>query len=540
MAVAAFAVVEAIRILVSHSGPVLYGDQALLDLGARRAVHLDQLVGPYSRAGFHQPGPAVFYVLAPFVGALEPSSAGLYLGAVVVNAVALMAAVAVVWRRFGPLAALWAAAVIDLYGLSIGIGTLREPWNPYLIVAPMVLFVCLWAIATLGTSGAAVWAAVVGSYVVQTHLAAAPFVVVVMAALMAWLAWSWWRRRGDGGRAGRRWGPARVTGGLALVLIWLPPLVELGRDQPNNLQLLWDFFTSAHVTTPWREALRVAANAATILPFGYHDYVLTLNRTGAELGAGAAVMALGLAAALWLGWRRHQPASVALAAAGGLGFVIGTASLTDTAGPAYLYFAVWISFVPVAFLLAIGLALFAPGASRPARQGRRPWMGAKMLIGPGRVGPAALVAVTILVAALTVRSDLRMGSIAATTGSGPWPPTATGAPQGKVQTIDETVGLARAAASFLRPGDRWVNITIGTPALWPYAAGLVVALDERGIQSTVAPASWELYFGHERAPDRPVQATFDLYASSDPNAPLPAAATTIADFDGVVLTYRRA
>jgi len=54
----------------------MYGDQALLELAARLAAHLDQLAGPYSRAGFHHPGAAILYLLA-FVRVLEPADPGL-------------------------------------------------------------------------------------------------------------------------------------------------------------------------------------------------------------------------------------------------------------------------------------------------------------------------------------------------------------------------------------------------------------------------------------------------------------------------------
>ncbi|HEY2429607.1 MAG TPA: hypothetical protein VGI06_11805, partial [Acidimicrobiales bacterium] len=115
LAVAMSPAVEATRILVERPHVVLYGDQALLELGARRAAHLDQLVGPYSRTGFHHPGPIVFYLLAPFVRILGTGGSGLYLGAVAINGAALVATVAVLWRRLGPVAATWSAAAIDLF-----------------------------------------------------------------------------------------------------------------------------------------------------------------------------------------------------------------------------------------------------------------------------------------------------------------------------------------------------------------------------------------------------------------------------------------
>ena len=116
--------VEAARILVTRPQVVLYGDQALMDLAARRAAHLDQLVGPYSRAGFHHPGPAVFYLLAPFVRLLASSGSGC-IGGGVINLAALTASVAVVWHRAGP-GALWAAVSINAFCLCVGVGTLRD------------------------------------------------------------------------------------------------------------------------------------------------------------------------------------------------------------------------------------------------------------------------------------------------------------------------------------------------------------------------------------------------------------------------------
>ena len=537
--VAVFPLVEAVRVLAADSHLVLYGDQALLELGARRAIHLDQLVGPYSRAGFHQPGPAVFYLLAPFVRLLEPAGPGLYLGAIVINGAALTATVAFLWRRFGPLVALWAAAAIDLFCLCVRLGTLREPWNPYLIVAPMVLFVVLWAAGITGTRGAALWAIVIGSYEVQTHIATAVFVVAMAGILLASLVRSGWKRRHLA--AGRElWSPARVTGAAALVLIWLAPLVELWRDRPNNLRLLWDFFTSSQPTPPLHSALQVAGEALTIMPFGYHDYVLTSNRSGLELGLSAVLFAAGLVFAVTAGWRRRQPMSLALAGASVLGAGLGTLSLTRTAGPVYLYFAVWLAFVPLALLLAVGIALLGPAEphalhSRP-RSRREP---ATSGAGWARAAVPIVLAITVSVAGVTMRSDLTMGPVSATTGSGPWPTGNSGTPQGKLRTLQDTSALTRAVEGVLRPTDRWVNFTVGTPSLWPYLAGVVLTLDQGGVQSTVDPGSWQLYFGHERSPGRTVTVTFDLYAPGDAAAAHQANGTLIATVDGAILTYVR-
>ncbi len=543
VAVAALPVVEAVRIVVQRSHVVLFGDQALLELGARRAARLDQLVGPYSREGFHHPGPAVLYLLAPFVRILEPGGPGLYLGAIAISGAALIATVAYLWRRLGPLTALWAAAAIDLYCLCLRVGTLREPWNPYLVVTPMVLFVVLWAAGVTGSLDAGVWAVVIGSYEVQTHVATAGFVVTMTGILVASIAVS--GRRGCRGRRGRRdrfagrdgWGPARLTGAVALVLIWLAPVVELWRNHPNNLRLLWNFFTTPHPTPAFGQTLKVAATAVTIMPFGNRDYVQTLSRSGTELGIGAALLVIGLVVAGALGWRRRQPMSLALAASSVLGVVLGVISLTQTAGPVYLYFAVWLAYVPLSLLVSIGVALLAPAGagSVSARRLARP------VVGRAHSAVAVCVVAAVALAGLAVRSDLRMGPVKTTTvGGGPWPEGVAGRPEGRSQSRLDAIALTMAAEGVLRPTDRWVGFVVGTAGLWPYVAGIVLELDQRGVQSTVGPAGWELYFGHEREAGRPVNVTFDLYESSDTAAGAAAGGTVIAKVHGAVLTYQRA
>jgi len=353
---------------------------------------------------------------------------------------------------------------------------------------------------------------------VQTHLATAPL-VLAMAAVLVVPAVRRWRSAGRPG-----WGRAGRFGVAALTLIWIPPVVELWRDRPDNIQLLWDFFASPSSTPSLGHALHVAADALTVMPFGNHDYVLALHR-GAPAIALAAMAGLAmLVIVVRVGRRRHEPMSAALAAGAVLGIVIGTASLTRTDGPVYLYFAVWLAFVPLSLALALGAALVGEPSDRTSRSS----------VGHTRMVVIALCLGALVAAGSTVRSDLSMGPVSTTTGSGPWPPGNAGTVQGKARTIRNTVALTEAAESVLRPGDRWVGLTIASSAVWPYAAGIVLGLDEHGVQSTVGPVEWALYFGHERLPGRPVTVVFRLYPSKDT-----ALGTVVADLDGVALTYER-
>jgi hypothetical protein len=98
VAVAAMGVVEAVRIAGSSHPQIFAGDIALIDLGARDAWRGHQLLGPYSRFGWHHPGPVLFYLMA-LPGRLMGNGPGINLAAVLINAAAAVAAVALVWRR---------------------------------------------------------------------------------------------------------------------------------------------------------------------------------------------------------------------------------------------------------------------------------------------------------------------------------------------------------------------------------------------------------------------------------------------------------
>jgi len=55
--------------------------------------------------------------------------------------------------------------------------------------------------------------------------------------------------------------------------------------------------------------------------------------------------------------------SVALAASAGLGILLGSVSLALSPGPSYPYFAIWLAYVPLSLLVAVGVALLAPADS---------------------------------------------------------------------------------------------------------------------------------------------------------------------------------
>ena len=318
-------------------------------------------------------------------------------------------------------------------------------------------------------------------------------------------------------------------------------MIELWRDRPNNFQLLWDFFTAPHLHSPLHQAIQTAADALTIMPFGNEDYATALPRNGFELGLGGrparrraprrAGPGLATPSTDELGAGRR----LACSAAG-----LGTLSLWQSAGPIFIRYAVWLAFVPMSFLLAIGVALLAPPGPRHRAGRRRSPTGAvahcrRRAAGRRpRCGRGAVVTGALPSKRPSDESDRRRPPAPARGPKETRQPRKAGCRRCKTPPHSR----GRPKACSVRPTDG-SSSRLRTSSLWPYAAGMVLELDEHGVQSTVSPASWELYFGHERAPDRRVDVTFDLYASSDAAARNASRGTVIADLHGEVLTYQR-
>jgi len=150
-------------------------DFAVIDLRVRDVFTRDiPLVGPYSRYGWNHPGPLAFWLVAPFAALFGSPAWATQVGFVMLQATAVVWTAIVSWRRRGLWAlALWMAVVCASY-VAVGPAAILEPWGPNVALPFFVLFCCLvWLI-----SGDEVTllpqAAVVGSFLVQTHVGYAP------------------------------------------------------------------------------------------------------------------------------------------------------------------------------------------------------------------------------------------------------------------------------------------------------------------------------------------------------------------------------
>jgi hypothetical protein len=191
------------------------------------------LVGQYSMASLltggalHDPGPMLYWLLALPVRVGSPAVMAVTIA--VVNAVAILATVALARRRGGLVLMFACAAAIAVMTMSLAAESLHDIWNPAATLMPFLalIFLC-WSLAC-GERRLAPVTAVVASFVTQTHLTylapTAGMLAIGAAGLLV---------RGPRDRSLARWTGAAVLAGVAC---WVPAIVDELASHPGNLTL---------------------------------------------------------------------------------------------------------------------------------------------------------------------------------------------------------------------------------------------------------------------------------------------------------------
>ena len=147
-----------------------WSDHALIELQTRSVGHDEVLVGLYSRGTWNHPGPALFYVLAPFYWLTGGMSVSISIGALVING-ASVAGMALVARRLGGTPLMLVTLLANALLMRALSGEfLQDPWNCFVTTLPFGLLVFLsWAMWR-----GEFWALPVGAgvftFLAQTHV----------------------------------------------------------------------------------------------------------------------------------------------------------------------------------------------------------------------------------------------------------------------------------------------------------------------------------------------------------------------------------
>lgn len=230
-----------------------FGDQAILALSVDAIGEHEVLLGAYSRFGWYHPGPMATYLLAGVYDLMGGSTRALAVGTLVVGGLASAAAVWLVLRRAGALAALWTVVVLALTVRTLGGGFLFDSWNPFLPVLPLLAGVLLCWTAVRGDAWGLPLAVVPMSLAVQAHIGYLPVVGAVAAVLVAGLVLRAIRRvrrrrhpaaaEDRPQRRALRWVVAGIAALGLLALLWTPPVVQERTGTPGNLSALAEYLT---------------------------------------------------------------------------------------------------------------------------------------------------------------------------------------------------------------------------------------------------------------------------------------------------------
>jgi hypothetical protein len=330
-------------------------DIAVTELYVQLAANGHLLEGPYSRFGWHHPGPLYFWLQVPFYEVSGERATGLYAGALGLNLTALAVLA-------------WVLLRVDRGALTIAILSawllfawrdrfiVASPWTGHIPVLPTMTFVVLTGAVTSGQRWMLVPLVFFGSLMTQSHVALVPLVAVLTGVAVAALIAT--RRRHES-----RVAPVLHTSAWLLALLWLPVIAEQMSHQPGNVARLWTFFAGpGHVGkslstafSAWSYALIGALRPDLYTPYGGH-FELTHLGWGIPLAAGQ-VIALGFvgARAIRAGFRFE--AALALIAV--VASLVALWSITRVQGDIVDHEIFWIS--PLG---ALNLAIIAGAAWR--------------------------------------------------------------------------------------------------------------------------------------------------------------------------------
>ncbi len=449
--------------------PLVGADYSLLELGTRAVWRGDALLGPYSRFRWNHPGPALWYWNAPFYALPGQRAGGLSLAALVLNGAGLGWAVATVGRVAGRAAAWAAAAVVLVFVGQTGTSWLDQPWNPLLVIVPLVVA----GIAVAGVVAGRRWHLVVAvaaaSFAVQTHGGTAPMVVVFALIAGGALTVHLMRDR-------RAWGvPTLVAAGAGAVL-WILPIYQQLTRQPGNLGALLDYSRGPRGDHSLGEVFDVIGADLTLV---HHDLISNLlagggvlppTASGLHLVAIILLLAGGVVAGL-VNARGGRLFEATLCGAPLLGVAAMVVSLERLNDVLYPYLS--LSVLSLGLLLQLGIALTVVAEVR-ARAGR--WARTRTSV----VAVAAIAVLALTVVGQEVRADHEAFPFARLVGD---------------------VGTERAMDAILEavPNGEGVDVFMVDSSTWGPGAIVANRLERAGHTVTLDDR-WTFMFGEQRGP----------------------------------------
>jgi len=333
---------------------LLTGDFGIIDARVRDVWSGSlPLLGPYSN-GWNHPGPHYFYGFAPLNWLFGGASWTIVIGGVLIFLVAIALAARLAWRHGGLSLTLVVLATFALATLGASDRVLLDPWNPHVAMPLFVLFALqVWAVA-LRDRWQVLGAAIVGTYLVQTHIGYLPLVGAGAAFALVCVLVDARRARDPLAPWGR---PVAVGAGVTL-LLWLPPIYEQLTGDPGNVTLISRYFReSPEGQLGLHDGAGTFAALFRPLPVwlgGAERFSPLTFQPRPESLVWLVIPVALLAISLVVAWRRGLRAELRLAALVTVLTLVGIVALSRLKEQAWSYMSLWR--IPLAVLVVATFA----------------------------------------------------------------------------------------------------------------------------------------------------------------------------------------
>jgi hypothetical protein len=513
------------------------GDEALIVVKTLDVFSSDPpLVGQPSTSKdittFH-PGPIEFFLFAIPVQILG-IHLGTLLGAGIVNAVAVLVAAWVVFRRAGPTVGLAATVLLGCtmwsQGSAILTDTISSNMGGYSLLAFAVL---AWALSA-GDVRLLPLTIAVGSWTGQQHLAMLIPVLVMTMWAVGTLAWRLVQDRRNGREPDRPVLPWLLAGAGLGVVLWAPVLIEELTGDPGNITAI--IRLARHGDRPTlgpASGLRQAARALSVPPvFTRTD--LRGNDLWAPIGPLAAAIAAAVAVtlvAIGVRLRRHAPdlammafTTLVLAVAG----VWNGSNVVATLEKSRIAFYRWTYPTAILAWLALGWAAARVLlAWRERRQERPEGNGTRLSFTPASVSRVSVSRVSVSRVSV---SRVSVSRVSASRVAVPLAVVLLAAVAGNAVIADERYDQRRDAAAFGIERDAiaaleaeldgddgpYLLITQGTMSSLTLGPALAVELVDKGVEIQVDKWNTAGYGSHRAYRPGTVKGAIVVLSSKEP------------------------
>jgi hypothetical protein len=429
-----------------------WGDMALIELATGDVGNHAVLLGPYSRFGWHHPGPTLFYLLALPYRLIGSNPVGIALGGALITGVAAAGSAWIAYRRGAKPLLLWTLVVIGLFGHATG-RIVADAWNPWVTILPFALAVLLaWSVACRD-----VWAfpALVGiaSFIVQSHVGYLPTVVVVFAGGtgLGVLALVRARHAPDWDEQRRRATAAGAVGLAVAAALWALPVVEQFVHRPGNLTRLVGYWEDSDSHHRLRRSMDVAAaEVGVIAGAASGDAERPGSATGGLGHWTAWVSGAALAGTAAFSARRRWWDLLALAGLTAAAWGAAAYSLTRVDGPLLFYLTAWIAALGIPLWIAVGGSIIRLAAERHPNH--------------TKTRTAALITTLLVIAGLAVVNSFALAEVPSRTE--------------KADVVDAALAVTDTAVAESECGP--IRVRVGRGGSW-VAWAVVLRLDRQGV-----------------------------------------------------------